>query len=288
MPLYSLLHLVPRNVCSAALGKLAACPLPPFILKRLIGLYCAAYQVDETEVRLNRSQFRSMAEFFTRELKAGARREPTSDAHVVLSPCDGTLRSSGTITSGRIEDVKGRAFEVAELIGDEYRALQFEGGSFFNCYLSPRDYHHVHAPVCGRVLYSTYIPGTLLPVNNWSIENIEQVFCRNERIVTYLETPRGVVAVVMVGAFNVGKMTVVFDSWCSNSSYLARGVERWSRCYSEPINLKAAELLGTFHLGSTVIMLLSRRFASELRIEELHYPQAIQYGELLGTLSSKH
>jgi hypothetical protein len=110
--------------------------------------------------------------------------------------------------------------------GDPELAQRFTNGAFFNLYLSPQDYHHVHTPVGGKIVRSVHIPGMLWPVNDWSLANVNQLFSINERVVTYIECALGLVAVVMIGATNVGKISVVYDTFISNAANIDRTVKK--------------------------------------------------------------
>ena len=72
--------------------------------------------------------------------------------------------------------------------------------------------------MAGNIVRSVHIPGKLWPVNDWSLANVNELFSINERVVTYIESPQGLVAVVMIGATNVGKISVVYDSFISNTA----------------------------------------------------------------------
>ncbi len=154
--------------------------------------------------------------------------------------------------NGKLEQVKGKTYTLARFLGDEENARRYEHGSYFNFYLSPQDYHHVHSPVGGGIARSVHIPGKLWPVNDWSLENIDELFSINERVVTYVDGDLGRVAVVMIGATNVGKISVTYDSFISNSD-----AERTvARDYPSPMPIAAGARLGTFHMGSSVVVLV--------------------------------
>ena len=73
--------------------------------------------------------------------------------------------------------MKGRPYSVGELIGSEVEAQQFQGGSGFVVYLSPRDYHRVHAPVGGEIRRIRSIPGgDYFPVNDVGMRHVPQLF----------------------------------------------------------------------------------------------------------------
>jgi len=91
-------------------------------------------------------------------------------------------------------------------------ASVYAGGNFCVVYLSPRDYHRVHAPVEGQVRSLRHVQGTLFPVNDIGLNHVPRLFARNERVVVEQGSVRhGAVATVMVGAIGVGRITLSFD-----------------------------------------------------------------------------
>ena len=159
--------------------------------------------------------------------------------------------------------------------------MRYENGAFFNLYLSPQDYHHVHSPVGGKIVKSVHIPGKLWPVNDWSLANIDELFSINERVVTYIECDYGLVAVVMIGATNVGKISVVYDSFISNAGNTKRPV---GRMYEPPVETQPGERLGTFHMGSSVVVLVEpgKIDVEKVRLQagkKVQYGAAILHGE---------
>ena len=53
-----------------------------------------------------------------------------------------------------------------KLLDDAACAARFAlGGAFATLYLSPRDYHRIHAPLAGKILGYAYLPGEFWPVN---------------------------------------------------------------------------------------------------------------------------
>ena len=78
-------------------------------------------------------------------------------------------------------------------------------------------YHRVHAPVDGRVVAWRYVPGRLFPVNGAGVRSVPGLFTRNERVALFLDTEaHGPVAVVLVGAANVGRMSLAFADLVTN------------------------------------------------------------------------
>jgi phosphatidylserine decarboxylase len=138
-----------------------------------------------------------------------------------------------------------------------------DGGPFVTLYLAPRHYHRIHAPCRGRLVAARHVPGNLLPVNPPAVASVPDLFARNERLVCDLDGTPGNVAVVAVGATNVGRIESVFDpDWngphggvTNRRRATRRGRAVDSRRYDPPLPLDAGDELMAFHLGSSVIVL---------------------------------
>jgi phosphatidylserine decarboxylase len=272
--MFELLRYLPKAHVSHAAGwlmhKRLPGPLGPWSVRR----FASAFGIDLDASARPIETYATIGEFFTRDLKPGLR--PIEGDFV--SPVDALLRNFGVVESGRIEQVKGRTYPLRQFLGGDGIADSFDGGTFFNFYLSPRDYHHIHAPVRGQVVRSVVIPGYLWPVNDWSIASIDDLFAVNERVVTYLKSRFGLVAVVMVGATNVGRMTVTYDSFSTNARPRDNEV-RW-RDYPSPVLLKAGDRLGTFHMGSSVVVLVRKGIIDPGEIA-VAAPASVRYGQRL-------
>lgn len=276
--MYQLLRFIPKNHLSYIVGVLVGMPLPGLIARPLIHLYAFLYKIDLTVVRKPLKEFRSLQDFFTRDLKDNVRPIATG----LVSPVDGTMRAAGAISAGNIPQVKGVEYSVESLLASAVDARQFKGGFYYSLYLSPRDYHHVHAPIGGVIRRFRYIPGKLWPVNDWSIENINGLFSVNERVVIYIDSSLGEIAVVMVGATNVGKISLTFDNVTTNCWRWPwnRAEQPLERSFADGgVPVQAGERLGTFHLGSSVVLLLPGAGADASNT--IVTPGPIHYGEQL-------
>jgi phosphatidylserine decarboxylase len=230
------------------MGRLADYAWPEPIGKAVVNLYCRAYDVELDECRKT-SGFASFDEFFTRELRDGARPQPDDDG-VVISPADGRVDSLGVL-DGRSFVVKGRPYQAAELLGDDDEAKHFEGGLGCVVYLSPRDYHRVHSPVGGVVTHVRSMPGDYYPVNEIGVKHFDNLFVRNRRVAIMIDTPDlGRVAVVMVAAMVVGRITV--------TGIDARDVP-FGTHRPEKLEVARGDEIGIFRLGSTAVLFFERR-----------------------------
>lgn len=249
-PFILLQHALPQHALSRFAGALASSE-QPWLRDRLIRRFVAAYGVDMADAAREIGQFASFNDFFTRELRDGAR--PLADAaEFIISPADGAVSQLGTITGGRIFQAKGRDFTAAELLGHGADvAPRFEGGSFITIYLSPRDYHRVHMPAAGVLQSTAYVPGDLYSVNAQTAEGVDRLFARNERLACLFSGPDGTFASVMVGAMIVAGIDTVWPHrFAGHSDAVAR--EDFS---AEVRDFAAGEEMGRFYLGSTVVLL---------------------------------
>jgi phosphatidylserine decarboxylase len=242
-----LLRVLPRTRITRAMGKLADYEWPERVGKAVVDVYCRAYGVELDECRKT-SGFSSFDEFFTRELREGARPLP-KDERVIISPADRRVDSCGPV-DGRSFFVKGRPYRVDELVGDEEEARRYEGGAGCVVYLSPRDYHRVHSPVSGRIVAVRSMPGDYYPVNAIGVRHVHNLFVRNRRVAIAIDAPPetklGRVTVVMVAAMVVGRITV--------TGIEARDVPTGYRPYDPALPIARADEIGIFRLGSTAVI----------------------------------
>jgi len=216
----------------------------------LYGAFARAVDARVDEAAEPLASYPSFGDFFARRLRAGAR--TVADA-AVISPCDGVVAAAGPIVDGMLLQAKGRTYSVAELVTVPSLAAALAGGTFVTVYLSPRDYHRVHTPVDGSLTAYHYVPGARWPVSARFTKHVDRLLAVNERVVIELATAWGPVAVVMVAAAGVGNV------WLS---HLGEDTRAWHEA-GEPRHVtrpatpvRAGDELGSFLLGSTVVLLM--------------------------------
>lgn len=252
-----LLGTIPGRRFSQGMGQLASLSPPRVVLDRVVSAYVKAYGVSMVDVDVPAGGFRTFDDFFTRRLVSGAR-PLDPDPSALVSPCDGKVLDRGPVDMGGTLRIKGRLYRVSDLVG-ERDAARYDGGDFGVIYLSPRDYHRVHSPASGKLVAIEHVPGLLLPVNALGVRFVPQLFARNERLTFHLETDAfGPVCLVMVGAVGVGRITTPFDDLTTNDG---RG-EPTTRRYEPAQAVARGAEIGTFHLGSTVVLFLAPGRAS--------------------------
>ena len=266
-------RLLPRRALSRMLGRLARARGPRWLRRRVIRAFIARYRVDLAESEPSCPEaYESFNAFFTRALKAGARPLCASG---IACPADGVISQCGALDGDRLLQAKGRHYTLAALLaGDQRRVEAFRDGRFVTVYLAPRDYHRVHMPLQGQLQSSVYVPGDLFSVNAVTAASVHNLFARNERHISYFETPRGPMAMVLVGAMIVAGIETVWAGQVAPARSAAQfGKTEQGRpvqgqvaparaATSAPVRLERGAEMGRFFLGSTVIVLLPRGAAA--------------------------
>ncbi|MBV6492823.1 MAG: Phosphatidylserine decarboxylase proenzyme [Turneriella sp.] len=274
------LTVLPKNMVSKLNGFLAGLRLPRFIMTPIILAFARVYKINVQEAELEISDYESLNKFFTRALKNGSRLIDEKE-NVIISPVDGRLLIAGSLDKGQLLQSKGMQSSLQNLLGNNRYFQRFLGGCYMTIYLSPQDYHRIHSPVEGRILGYYYQPGKLFPVNNLAVNSINQLFSKNERLITYIETARGLVALVKVGATSVGKICVTYDPNIATNRWIRLAKEH---LYEEEIYIRKGAELGRFEMGSTVMLLFEKDTVELLEFEE---KQKMLLGQPIALFSKK-
>ena len=250
--------LLPQHLLSRLMFRFARIQIP-WIKNRFTSWFVSNYKVNLNEAQLEDiKEYKHFNDFFTRALKDGSR--PISDSKVV-SPVDGVVSQFGSIKEALIVQAKGKKYSVEALLAENSKNDLYT--SFVTIYLSPKDYHRIHMPFDGSLKSMKYIPGNLFSVNQRTVNNIDQVFARNERLVCYFETEYGEIALVMVGAIFVGSMETSWEGQITPP--YTKSIKTYDYD-SRQIELSKGKELGRFNMGSTVILLMPKE-APKLNIQ---------------------
>ncbi len=248
-------YILPHHWLSGIMSRLTHCRIPWF-KNAFIRLIVRLYGVNLAEAKSqNLDDYASFNDFFTRELKPGARPiDPAIDA--VVSPADGVVSQANDINGDRIIQAKGMDFSAIDLLGgDDKLAAAFKDGVFTTIYLSPKDYHRLHMPLTGTLTGMTHIPGRLFSVNAATAESVPGLFARNERVACFFDTEAGPMALVLVGAIFVSSVETVWHGVVTPPT--ASTIRQW-QYQDKNIVLKKGEEMGRFNMGSTIIVLFGK------------------------------
>ena len=274
-PKVILQYLLPHRLLTSLAYSVARIRIPWF-KDWLIGVVIRKFGVDMDEAReSDPTHYRTFNEFFTRELKPGAR-VADPDPSTLLMPADGKVSQVGRITAGAIFQAKGHSFTAAQLLGDDALAAPYADGWFANIYLSPRDYHRVHMPWTGTLVETLHVPGRLFTVAPWGVAAIPGLFARNERLVCHFETDFGPMCSVMVGAMLVSGVESVWNGE-EIPPYAHRPIRRDWR--GQGVTLPRFAEMARFNYGSTVVLLFPRE---AVELDTIGTETQTRLGERLG------
>ncbi len=250
-------YILPQHFLSRVMGIIANSKIKWF-KNLLIGLFIRRYKVNmEEALLLSKDQYVNFNDFFTRPLKPNARIISKSE-NTIIVPADGQISQMGTIENNQLIQCKGMNYSTEMLLTDKSKAKLFENGSFATIYLSPKDYHRVHSPIDANVTEMVYVPGSLFSVNKVTTQYVDNLFTKNERVICFLETKIGPVALILVGAMIVASVEISWEGLISNPVNIREKVTRNWHYKESPININKGDEVGRFLIGSTVIILLPR------------------------------
>lgn len=248
-------YLLPQHTLSKVVNAATRLPAGPVKTAAVKG-FSKSFNINWDEAAdQNIGNYRSFNDFFTRELKDGARPlDPNPDN--LVSPADGKVSQAGDIVDGKLIQAKGKDFSLEELLaGSKAMAAPYRKGQFATIYLSPRDYHRVHMPCDGTLREMVYVPGKLFSVNALTARAVPRLFARNERVICRFDTEFGEMIMILVGAIFVSSMETVWHGVVN--AQRNKVISEWA--YDDgSVQLARGEEMGRFNMGSTVIVLLPK------------------------------
>ena len=177
------------------------------------------------------SFYRSFQDFFTRNLVT-----PIVPKGDFVWPCEGLLCQAVPYNDMDRLRIKGEWMRASKIFALPEAGYEV-GGFLYNVFLHNHNYHHIHAPVAGRVTRVVRIPGKLFFLRPWAYEDPAFPALRNERVVIDIEDDRGWTwSLAMVGGPLVG--TVQLHSRAHVGAYIA-----------------LCEKVASFRMGSTCCLL---------------------------------
>ncbi len=240
------------NTVSQLFGKFADHEFPSKIQSFINHAYVNLLGLDMSEFAPP-STYPTLNKLFTRELKKA--RPIDRRAGALISPVDAYVTECGKLKRDISMQIKGMEYSIDDLLTLQYgkEAKKLYDGTYINLYLSPKDYHRYHMPYKLRIASILHRPGKLYPVNFPSLRRRKELFVENERVILECFTENGGrMFIVLVGALNVGKMTIAFDHRIKTNA------DRYEPTFysydKKPMWLYKGDLLGMFMMGSTVLL----------------------------------
>jgi len=265
------------SIVSKYFGLFASKAFYPWFQHIVNQSYVSLMGLDMSEFHAP-SSYKTLNKLFTRHF-----REPrnfSSNESDFISPCDAYISECGDLDGDIALQIKGMTYRISELLGEHFSQVEksrLMGGQFMNFYLSPKDYHRYHIPIDLIILKAVHIPGKLYPVNNPSLNKRLNLFVENERVVLACETQENKhFYMVLIGALNVGKMQISFDSSIQTNA----SVQQVQSYNYKSLSLKKGEDFGCFEMGSTVVI-ISEPDLLELNISS---GETVRFGQNIAKL----
>ncbi len=176
---FLLTNRIPRRLATQFIGWFSRIE-QPLVRDLSIGVWRLFSDLDLREAK--KTQFRSMHDCFTRELKDGAR-PIDRRADILVSPCDAIVGACGAIAGTELYQAKGFPYTLEDLLGDPGLVEAHRNGRYVTLRLTSSMYHRFHAPHDCRIEQVIYISGDTWNVNPIALKRVERLFCKNERAV---------------------------------------------------------------------------------------------------------
>jgi phosphatidylserine decarboxylase len=250
---FLLTNRIPRLALTRFMGRFARIE-QPIVRRTSIALWRLFSDVDLSDARDVR--FASLHAAFIRALRPGAR-VIDPDPAMVTSPCDAIVGAHGRIEAGRLHQIKGFPYTLADLLGEDPDATPFRDGSFVTLRLTAAMYHRFHAPHDLTVERVRYIAGDTWNVNPIALKRIERLFCKNERapISVRLTASGHPLMLVPVAAVLVASIRLPFLDAAND---VRSGGPRTQPCRAR---FAKGDEMGWFEHGSTILLLAPPGFA---------------------------
>jgi phosphatidylserine decarboxylase len=224
----------------------------PWVRDASIACWRMFSDLDLSEAK--KTEFKSLHDCFTRELKPGLR-PSDPDPSIVVSPSDGIVGAFGAIQDTELFQIKGAPYSLLDLLGDPKLVDAHRNGRFVTLRLTSSMYHRFHAPHDCRIEKVTFISGDTWNVNPIALKRIERLFCKNERAVIETKLASGeCLTLVPVAAILVASIRLHFLDILLNAD------TRGPTVFPCDASVHKGDELGWFEHGSTIIVLAPDHF----------------------------
>jgi phosphatidylserine decarboxylase len=172
--------------------------------------------MDWTECLDEPDSLRTLAQVFERRIRYWERRPMGRDESAVVAPADSRM-VCGSFEDGAALFIKGKFFDLEELLGGGSWWRRFADGDWAVFRLTLDKYHYNHAPVSGVVKDFFVLDGACHACNPAAVVEVVTPYSKNRRHVTIIDTDVpggsqvGVVAMVEVAALMIGDIVQCYS-----------------------------------------------------------------------------
>ena len=248
---FLLTNRIPRAALTRFMGWFSKIENP---LVRDASIACWRLFSDLDLSEAKKTEFKSLHDCFTRELRPGLR-PADPDPSIVTSPSDGIIGAFGRIEDTRLFQIKGAPYSLLDLLGDPALVEQHRNGRFLTLRLTSSMYHRFHAPSDCRIERVSFIHGDVWNVNPIALKRVERLFCKNERAVLQTRLSTGeALTLVPIAAILVASIRLHFLDRTFNAQSKGPVV------FPCDASVHKGDELGWFEHGSTIIVLAPDHF----------------------------
>lgn len=242
---FLLTNRIPRRFATRFMGWFSKIE-QPLIRNLSIAIWRLFSDLDLSEAR--RTDFRSLHDCFTRELREGAR-PVDRDPSVLTSPCDAIVGACGRIAGDEVFQIKGFPYRLGDLVPGGEFTREHRDGCYVTLRLTSSMYHRFHAPHDLTVEQVDYFSGDTWNVNPIALKRVEKLFCKNERVAIRTRLTGGhTLTLVPVAAILVASIRLHFFDVVLGLKH--KGPNRF-RCNAR---FRKGEEMGWFEHGSTIVV----------------------------------
>ncbi len=202
--------------------------------------------------------FKSWNAFFTRKLAKDARPIADPDDHkVIVSACDSTChRIADDVKRYSKFWIKRQPYSLNDMLANDQFVDEFVGGTVYQAYLNPFNYHRWHSPVSGKIL-KAYVQNGLY-FSQDTAEGVDPTAQgMSEEYVAHVQT-RAII-IIDCDDKNIGLVCVMPVGMVEISSCMIRNRLKPKLNYHP--HVKKGEELGYFQYGGSTHCLIFQRGA---------------------------
>ncbi|GAW80342.1 phosphatidylserine decarboxylase [Plasmodium gonderi] len=243
-------------------------------------------KINKDEIKYPIESYKSIGDFFTRYIREETRPIGDISDHSIVSPCDSEIVDFGELKSDYLKNIKGVKFNVNTFLGSNFQKKYNDDSTKFYYaifYLSPRKYHHFHAPFNFKYKIRRHISGELFPVFQGMFKIINNLFNINERVILSGEWKGGNVYYAAISAYNVGNIKIVNDDELTTNnlrtqlSYMGGDIN--TKVFDNYRHIEIGDEIGEFKMGSSIVVIFENK---KDFVWDVEYNQTVVVGQRLG------
>jgi len=222
--------------------------------RRVIPLLERYYNIDTSLFEKN--NYKTLNDWFKRDLRN------INFSGELSSSCEAFLKVHRNLNPSYIIQAKNKSYQLPDLLGNLY-SESFIDGTMLVFRLEPRHYHNFHHIVDGKVSAFQSLDGNYLPVNALGLNHFNNLYCRNRRDITLVQSELGNIAYVEIGALNVGSIVQLNNLGD---------------------NVKKGDKKGYFQFGGSTVLVLFEKDRVQLFDQYNEQEKYVFVGEQIGQL----